>query len=35
MSANHLDPDLAAEVFVLQPLVEAHTVDGAELDGNH
>ena len=35
MSANHLDPDLAAEVFVLKPLAEARPVDGAELDGNH
>jgi uncharacterized protein YbcI len=34
MSANHLDPDLAAEVFVLKPLPEAHPADGAELNGS-
>jgi uncharacterized protein YbcI len=35
MSANHLDPDMAAEVFVLEPLAkteqaaDVHTDDGA------
>jgi uncharacterized protein YbcI len=33
MSANHLDPDLAAEIFVLKPLAEEHPAVGAELDG--
>ena len=29
MSANHIDPDLAAELFVLEPILEAPLGDGA------
>jgi len=29
MSANHIDPDLAAELFVLEPKPEARSSDGA------
>ena len=30
MSANHIDPDLAAELFVLEPDGEAASIDGSD-----
>ncbi|MDQ6835005.1 MAG: DUF2294 domain-containing protein [Actinomycetota bacterium] len=38
MSNNHIDPDLAVEVFILEPakseILEDHRVDGHRLDGH-
>jgi uncharacterized protein YbcI len=34
MSANHLDPDMAAEVFVLEPLADGDGTVEARLDGD-
>jgi uncharacterized protein YbcI len=34
MSANHLDPDMAAEVFVLEPLADGDQTVEARLDGD-
>ena len=33
MSANHLDPDMAAEIFVLKPQEEPHPAQEADFDG--
>jgi uncharacterized protein YbcI len=33
MSSNHIDPDMAAEVFVLEPLPEGEETAGARRDG--
>lgn len=34
MSANHIDPDAAVEVFLLEPAVSGARHDGARSDGN-
>jgi hypothetical protein len=33
MSANHIEPDMAAEVFVLEPLSESEATRKPEGDG--
>jgi hypothetical protein len=35
MSAVHTDPDLAAELFILEPLDEPERVAGASEDGTN